>query len=291
MKAAPSGLRLFLKAATQNHFWTRYALRSAWRTAYSAASLVTSRNASGSKPEAEINSYAAKIFSHYKSWAGVDRFRGRVSEVGPGDVLTIANMFIADGCSRVDQVDRFFHRNGNSHPGIQLYRQPAEKFFLSHGPYDFIVSCAVMEHLYDPLSAIRAMASALSPKGMMIHVIDCRDHGQFSDSFHDLSFLRIPRVLYRPLTLASGLNRIRLSSYLRLIQELGLKARVLVNHLSGVDEDIDPALPFESLPGDLLARSQANLASIRKKLSRPFREMDDRDLLISCFVLIVEHKS
>jgi 2-polyprenyl-3-methyl-5-hydroxy-6-metoxy-1,4-benzoquinol methylase len=72
-------------------------------------------------------------------------------------------------------VDRYSYRIENgSPPGLCRYQMPAEEFFLSHHGYDFILSCAVIEHLYNPLAALRAMAKALNPGGVMIHAVDCR---------------------------------------------------------------------------------------------------------------------
>src|SRR5687767_14266087 len=51
--------------------------------------------------------YIERVFASYKSWAGVDRFSGRVAEVGPGDSCGIGLLFRHDGCEHVDLVDRF----------------------------------------------------------------------------------------------------------------------------------------------------------------------------------------
>src|SRR5713101_2540018 len=91
--------------------------------------------------------------------------------------------------------------------------QAAERFFPAHAGYDFILSAAVLEHLYDPLEVLRSMCSALNPGGMMIHRVDLRDHGAFSPSLHDLSFLRLPDWSYWPLRIRGGPNRFRVTDY------------------------------------------------------------------------------
>ena len=232
-----------------------------------------------------MQDYSQKVFGNYKLWAGISRFYGRIAEVGPGDVSGVADLLLADGCSHVDQIDRFRHERPDN-PNVSNYLATAEEFFETHKGYDFILSCAVLEHVADPLRAVRAMAGALNPNGTMVHAIDCRDHNQFSDRLHDLSFLRIPHALYWPLTLASGLNRVRLSAYIELLHSLGLRHSVLVTSLSGIPEQIEPAKEFDALDPVLLDISRRNLTLIQERLARPFKTMPDRDLMISGFALI-----
>jgi SAM-dependent methyltransferase len=282
--------RQSIKRATGRNLWLRYSFLAPWRLAYTAYSSVTHRNVNGVRGQnrAEILQSAESVFAAYKLWSGIPLFHGSVAEVGPGNTIDTAAMFLNDGCTHVDQIDRFIY-SGNEvqHPAIRRLSESAEKFFLRNPRgYDFIVSNAVMEHLYDPLLAIRAMAQALNPGGMMIHGIDCSDHGQFSDQMHDLSFLRIPAHLYTPLRLGSGLNRVRLGSYIAALKAQGFKTRVLVRFLSGVPEEMLPAAPFDQLPAPLIEKSRRNLEAIRLRLAEPFRSMADEDLMISNFVLI-----
>lgn len=284
-------LRQSIKAATGRSMWIRYAFLAPWRLAYAARAGLTRRNISGERGSVEdVQQYAARTFGYYKTWSGLNHFHGRVAEVGPGNVSAIAKMFLADGCSQVDQIERYAYETNDSDGRIKLYLEPAERFFTTHRGYDFIVSCAVMEHLIDPLKALRAMATALNPGGMMIHWIDCRDHGQFSDCFHDLSFLRIPSHLYWPLTLASGLNRLRLSAYLSVLAPFGLKCKILVTALSGIPDLIIPAREFDDLDPVVVDRSRRNLFRIRHRLAEPFHDMPDEELMIAQFVLVASSK-
>lgn len=267
--------------------WLRYAFLAPWRLAYAAKATFSHKNVSGDRSSTEdVQKYAERTFSYYKSWSGLYHFYGRVAEVGPGNVSAIAKMFLADGCAQVDQIERYAYEMDSADERIALYLEPAEHFFANHRGYDFIISCAVMEHLYDPLRALRAMSAALNPGGMMIHWIDCRDHNQFSDCFHDLSFLRIPPRLYWPLTLASGLNRVRISAYLSTLKPFGFDCKVLVTALSGVPDLIIPAKEFGDLEPAVLEQSRRNLAAIRPRLAKPFRSMPDKELMISQFVLV-----
>jgi SAM-dependent methyltransferase len=285
-------LRQSIKAATGQSVWLRYAFLAPWRLAYAARATLTHQNVSGDRSSTDdVQQYAKRTFAFYKTWSGLDHFYGRVAEVGPGNVSAIARMFLDDGCSHVDQVEKFAYSMEGSDRRIKLHLEPAEQFFAEHVDYDFIVSCAVMEHLTDPLRALRTMAAALKPGGMMIHWVDCRDHNQFSDCFHDLSFLRIPSNLYWPLTLASGLNRIRLSAYLSTLAPMGFDCKVLVTALSGIPDLILPAKEFNGLDPALLEQSRKNLADIRPRLAEPFRDMPDEELMVAQFVLVATKPS
>lgn len=201
-------LRSTIKDATCRNFWLRYLTLVPWRLSYALYSSLTLRNISGEEKDLQGEThqqYAARIFQNYRNQAGVSRFHGRVAEVGPGRFSAIAKMFIADGCKSVDQVDRFRYEDPEPSPAVRRFLEPAETFFKANRGYDFIVSCAVLEHLSAPLGTIRAMTAALNPGGVMIHSVDCRDHGQFSSHLHDLSFLRISPELYWPMTLATGI--------------------------------------------------------------------------------------
>jgi SAM-dependent methyltransferase len=279
-------LKQSIKSATGRNVWIRYMFLAFWRLLCTAAAQVSGKAYSG-QCSIDQESYAERVFLDYKRWAGINRFYGHAAEVGPGSVSALGLMLLADGCSQVDMVDRYSYGIENeTPPALRRYQMPAEEFFLSHHGYEFILSCAVMEHLYDPLAALRAMAKALNPGGVMIHAVDCRDHGQFSDNLHDLSFLQIPPWLYSPLAAGTGLNRIRISDYRRTLESLGLNCRVFVTSLSGVPEGISPAVEFDKLDPYLIDKSSRNLYSIKNKLAKPFRDMHDRDLMISGFSLV-----
>jgi SAM-dependent methyltransferase len=213
---------------------------------------------------------------------------------------------LADGCAHVDLADRF---KSKSDPAIQdkvnrailadylkvkaddLARHygesaAAETFFRANRGYDFIFSCAVLEHVYDPIGSLRAMQQALNPGGIMVHMVDCRDHGQFSDKMHDLTFLRLPNLLYRPLGAAGGPNRIRCSAYVNAIKAMGMSHKLYITALAGVPELLPLGTTWDDISPELLTRSRQHVSEIRNKLANPFRSMSDSDLMIAGFALV-----
>ena len=313
-----------VKSLTGGHFWLRYLTLAPYRALCAGTSALTGLTRSGARhghwSVEEAIAHIRSVFNMYKAAAQVDRFYGRVAEVGPGDSCGIGLMFLADGCEQVDLVDRFFSlRNEEQQETInraiveqlpvlaslrlngsyseasfaKLTRHYGEKaaaetFFQPDNAYDFIVSCAVLEHVYDPLRAVAAMASALKPGGIMLHQIDCRDHGQFSENFHELKFLELPSSLYSPLKWGGGPNRVRLGAYLQAMQNQGLEIVVYVNSLAGFTEEMPVCTTFEKLPQEFLSQSQSYVSGIRPHLAMPFRDMPDEELMITRFLVVAK---
>lgn len=315
-----------VRSLTGNQFWLRYGTLAAYRGLCAGLSALTGFTTSGAahaerNPE-EAVAYIVSVFNKYKLAAGLESFYGKIAEVGPGDSCGVGLMFLADGCRQVDLIDRFFSaRNEKQQQEINraiVARFPqlssrmlnsdfseksfsclsryygeaaaAETFFQRNSGFDFIVSCAVLEHVYDPLRSIATAASALNPGGMMLHQIDCRDHGQFSTTFHELKFLELPASMYSPLKWGGGPNRVRLSAYVKTLQEQPLDYKILITSLAGIPEPLDFALPFEQLPPSLVDRSRQYVSQVRPRLAAPFRQMADEDLIATSFMIVAKKK-
>jgi SAM-dependent methyltransferase len=194
----------------------------------------------------------------------------RILEIGPGDNIGVALKLIASGASQVVCVDRFiplqdseFHRalyrslrdpltdgeKWNYDAAIRitdslqvnpariqhLYGVDFAEAATTLGPqsFDWIVSNAVVQEIYDPDRAFRAMDRLLSPGGCMIHKIDLGDYGMFSNhGFHPLEFLTVPNLVYRFMTESSGQPNRRLVNYYRnKIKELGYTGNVQITSI------------------------------------------------------------
>ncbi len=311
-----------VKSVTSGSFWLRYSTLAAYRTVCAGASALTGLTRSGARhADGNIDAsveYITSVFNMYKRAAAVERFYGKVAEIGPGDSCGIGLMFLADGCSQVDLVDRFFSLRDKQHqqsvnralvdrlPQLSSLLQngdcsessfsrlsrhygesaAAETFFQANRDYDFTVSCAVLEHVYDPLGALASAASALRPGGLMLHQIDCRDHGQFSESFHELKFLELPDRLYSPLKWRGGPNRVRLSAYLDVLGKMGLDFTVYVNSMAGIKEEIPHGTQLRDVPEHVLQVSRQYVAHVRGRLTGRFRSTSDEDLMVTRFLLV-----
>lgn len=265
---------------------------------------------SGTQVDADI-AYAKEVADTYIRYGMVS---GRVAEVGPGGSAAVALLLLAHGCEHVDLIDRFAFGHSQSNltrtydeilqllpklrsrvqsaedlsPSIRFEvgeQAAAEVFFRKNKDYDSIASYVVLEHLYDPIGAIEAMAGALNPGGCLVHHIDFRDHGMFtSGGHHDLTFLTIPGVIYRHMSRRRGRpNRVLSHRYRDVLDRLGLRYRVLVAHLVGVGI-VDPA-PYDELPTEVRKRAEQEVELIRPRLAREFRNLAVEDLAVSGVII------
>lgn len=275
----------------------------------------------GLDPEGSID-YIDEVFDDYKCYAGVAAFHGRVAEIGPGDNCGVALRFLGDGCASVDLVDRFYSkRDTRQHEAIYralLRRHPeiasrlgpmpvfdeerfagvlrhygpdaaAEVFFRSDVGYDFIVSRAVLEHVYDPVGAVQCMARAVNRGGMLLHKVDLRDHDMFSRYGHELRFLEVPEWLYGCMTRHSGRpNRVLVNGYRAALEGSGLQFRILVTRLAGVG-DVVPHLAYEDISEDLKRQSLDYVRSVRGRFAGSLRGLSDADLAIAGIFIVARN--
>jgi hypothetical protein len=267
--------------------------------------------------------YIYEVFGDYKRYSGVTRFDGRVAEVGPGDNCGVGLLFLADGCESVDLVDRFYSkRDLEQHAAIYralIERQgtlssrlgdidlndettfaglrrhygesaAAETFFTEPDRYRFIVSRAVLEHVYDPRLAIERMVPALKRGGMLLHKIDFRDHAMFSDYGHELKFLEVPDVVYSRLTRDRGRpNRVLINTYRQVLSECIPDHQLLVTRLAGVG-DIDPHLPYDQIDGARRRQSVEFVRSVRSHFCASLRSVSDEDLSVAGVFLVARKR-
>jgi SAM-dependent methyltransferase len=270
--------------------------------------------------------YIEEVFADYKRYGGVDRFHGVVAEVGPGDSAGVAMLMRGDGCDEVHLVDRYFsHRDPEHHRAVyttlserhrldHLRRgstwderalsgvewkigQPAERYFAEaaragHPRYDFIVSRAVMEHLYSPLDALTDMVRCLRPGGRVLHKIDLRDHGMFSQHHDELTFLSTPALLHRLMTRNSGRpNRVLAHRYRETLEQLrsteGTTHRMLVTALVG-GLAVEPHSPYAEIDPALRARAEERVAARRQTFADELRTVPDADLATAGVFIVVE---
>jgi SAM-dependent methyltransferase len=268
--------------------------------------------------EASVD-YVEEVFNDYRTYGGLAQLSGAAAEVGPGDNAGVALLLRAAGCDSVELVDRFRSRrrleqqqriyqalalrheiqgfagpagwNDEHLSGITWHiGSSAEAHFARRAPeggraYDLIVSRATLEHLYDPLGALRSMAACLRPGGRMVHKIDFRDHGMFTPAHSELTFLHFPGRLHRQMTQRSGRpNRVLLNRYQRLAHELArsgdLEVTILVTSLVGEGE-IVPHVPFSALPSAAKERAVARVDAERGHLAREFAGVASTDLAVS----------
>jgi SAM-dependent methyltransferase len=251
--------------------------------------------------------YVRSVVDDYLGYAGRDRFAGRLAEIGPGDSLAAAALALMRGAREVHTVDRYrttrdsareatiLHAlcTDHGHDPVLVERvhehagSPAETFFARTDlTFDWIVSRAVLEHLYDPIAALDAMAARLAPGGVLVHRIDLRDHGMFDG--HPLTFLTVPDRLYHAMTVGSGRpNRVLAPEYAAWLRRSGLTGSVRISRLAGRAGTVDPA-PWDALDAAARREALATVATIRPRLAARYQGLPDEDLAVAGIVLVAE---
>lgn len=264
--------------------------------------------------------YSRNAFDAFLEHAGLNRASiqdQRVLELGPGPDLCLALRFLAAGAENVSCIDRF---NFDAAGGWQrdVYRSLLDDLddggrsrlsnllsvdgdlrpdgarlkvirgvgieggaaTLQAGGFDLIVSVAVLEHVYDLGASFRSMDALLAPGGLMIHQVDLRDHGMFSNGGrHPLEFLTVGDRLYRLMTSHTGApNRERIDTYRRLLDDLGHEAEVSITNVGGARQDLAPYRDRLVAGRDVEPAMLASVERLRARLPTRFAEMPSEDL-------------
>ena len=229
-------------------------------------------------------------YDFFKKLIGESNIKDKVIiEIGPGDAIPLAFLFLADGAKKYIAVDRFIGNIGNNYARnvyLRLIKQKTEindKDFIdsmlknnssiSIFPYsiesfsstmpipkgDIIISNNVVEHLSDLNSAFQNMRGFLSEDGLMIHKVDYGPHGLDRHYENPLTFLTIQERLWTLMGSNRGYpNRQRNSQVLTALENAG----------------------FESTWEPTSYFSKEKIKQIRPYLDEAFREMNEEDLEI-----------
>jgi len=268
--------------------------------------------------------YIERQFATYIKYAGLSRdaLKGkRILELGPGDNLGVALKFLAAGADSVVCLDRFYSKRNAEHElaiykaireklsteeqarfdqavnltnGVEFNPQKLQSVYgvtlegfankLSNEKFDLILSCAVLEEIYDPDPVFAAMNRLLAQGGSLVHVIDLGDYGMFRDQgMHPLTFLTISESIYRRMASDSGLpNRKRLRYYQEKMKEFGYESKFFVTSVLP-NGRLEPAAEYA--PGKFNHNSNL-VAEIRSKLTNDFKNLDEEQLLIDGVLLV-----
>jgi SAM-dependent methyltransferase len=243
-----------------------------------------------------------EAFRFFMDTIGWERIKNKtVVEIGPGDAIPLAALFIGAGAKQYIAFDRFpgdvmgeralalYKAVEDSAPdsvkatweALGIVRGSFKRFINSElvllSPVaieeaknlvaaDFIVSFNVLEHLRDLPQSLRHMVAMLNKDGLMIHRVDYSAHDIWRNYPNPLTFLTIPASLWQLMGSNRGYpNRIRHPEVLRHLADLGLNTTDRITRRTTklqVDE-IRPRLPdtLRCFSDDELAILSAEFAS------------------------------
>lgn len=258
--------------------WTRVAhiiaatARSRFRFARGNITSVSGSTHTG-KDVSESLLYIRRVFDDYLRFASLrpeDIEEKVILELGPGDNLGVALLFLAQGASRVVCLDKFrsvsdpererriylalreqltpeqrarFDDAIQLAPTVKLNSNRIEGVYgsgaqdadtvLGGRQFDIIVSRAVLEEVTDTERAFLAMDRLLRPGGLSLHKIDLSDYGTFASAgMHPLEFLTIPPWIYRWMADDNGRpNRRSIVYYRDKVKSFGYEGEVFITEV------------------------------------------------------------
>ncbi len=228
-----------------------------------------------------LETSVARVFAQFEDYMEYGRltpewFAGRrVLEVGHGDNVGVALLFLAAGARSAVCLDRFYSaRDEEQQRSIYLgvrerlqtddeRRRFDEAIDLSAGvktnperlreiygtgvegsdellngePFDLVYSLVVLQDIYDPAPTFDAIDRILKPGGISMHKIDLSDQGVFSGGgMNPLTFRTIGEAVYRRMAAGEGVtNRKAVNYYRGQMKRLGYDARFYVTEIIGGD--------------------------------------------------------
>jgi SAM-dependent methyltransferase len=268
-----------------------------------------------------------KTFDGYLRYSGLsaDSLYGkRVLELGPGDNIGVALRFAATGAPFVSTIDKFVPLQDDEYhqtlyrslrarltpdeqrrfdEAIDLDTQVAPRgdrlqYVYGRGfeeadtytpsSFDLIVSNAVLEEIYDIDRAFAAMDRLLRPGGDLLHKIDLRDYGMFTNhGFPALEFLTVPDAVYQRMVESSGQPNRRLVDYYRAkTAALGYETTIYTTWVLGNPNELIPHTTSIQKGVDYSDHTTDLIQEIRPRLLPRYQQLPDADLMVQGIYLV-----
>ncbi len=261
--------------------------------------------------------YIDEVYADYIRNSGLTKetFVGKqILEVGPGENLGVALKFIANGAQKVVCVDRFsslIDENRLYEIYYALYSRMgkdekdalSDVISFSEGSYkintnyivynklsidqltslfapssfDLIISRAVLEHVFYIRDALDVMHELLRKGGYMLHEIDFRDHGMFTEwLLPEHTFLTVPPKKWTQITTHLGApNRMLYSQYVSYFSKKEYDIRTVIVYLVGNNKKVC----CKTIPADF-RKTLTKQKSINRYIST-INSISEDDLLVN----------
>lgn len=274
----------------------------------------------------ESINYIKSVFDDYIKYGNLDfnRIKGKkILEIGPGDNFGVALLFLAYGAKKVVLLDKYYAKRDDIQH-IKIYKKLIDgltveqkdrvksainiannkikinknKIELIYGisiekfnypiKFDLIISRAVLMLVYHVDEAFKKLDRLTVKRSKQIHKIDFRDLNIFSTYSHPLTFLTIPSIIWNQMSYFSNLpNRKLINYYKKKMIELNYNYKIYITHI-GNKKEFKPH-KLEIIKNKDYNESDINVIEIiRPKLSKEFKKLSDKELLISGIFLVAE---
>jgi len=260
--------------------------------------------------DTKIN-YSMRVFKEYERLCSLSNIKMKdksIFEIGTGNNFLIALQFLSKGAKKVVNLDRFncldenkfnqklyfkfwnsldkdeketllkkiIIRNKQIHIKEQYFQyitgyslEDINKISLDK--FDLIISNAVLEHTSDLNKCFKNMKKLSKKNGKLTHIVDLKNHNRF-DKIHPLYFLTFSDWFWNLMSSNLGSpNRERFNKYESLFKKYNLKVlRILKRN-------------FE--------HNNSFFYSIRSKLNKRFKNLDDETLKINGFKVVLKNET
>lgn len=276
---------------------------------------------------AQSVAYIVRVFSDYLQYWGQPAdglLNKRVLEIGPGDSLGVALLFIAHGARQVVCLDRFRSaHDARQHCAIYSvlrdhltenqrsrfddavkiedgrYRLNPERVRYVYGEgietagrilpgeqFDLILSRAVLQETTGARAAFASMDTLMAPGGFQLHKIDLRDYGLFSRrGFHPLEFLTISDAVYDTCLRRHHPNRERIDAYRAQSAGFDYDSRIYATHTLASGTEIIPHVLLSDECDNLPVQGK-QIEQIRPRLLKRFGQLSTAELNISGIFIV-----
>lgn len=167
----------------------------------------------------------------------------------------------------VNRMDEVLVRRDDGYElrGLEVFDEQPIWHVGEVGPFGFISSVSVLEHVTDPRRTVDRMSALLAPGGIMWHSIDLRDHSNFD---LPLRFLFMTDQEYARINTE---NRARASDWMKIFEDFGFE-------ILESNDAILTAEGHQALTLDPKSIQPGVTTKMREAMAPPFNQKDLPDL-------------
>lgn len=175
---------------------------------------------------------ARELFDFYRRHGEV---KGKnILELGTGRTLDVLRIARHEGAKSVAAADvtRYHSESAARRDGIDYHVYDGRELPVADASLDLAWACYCMQHFRWPELSAREIRRVLRPQGRLVCRVDLRDHYHMFDASQQYDCLKHSPRVWRLMAWnrSSYINRLRLSDWLYLLANAGLRPVEVVKH-------------------------------------------------------------